>query len=416
MELGFNPYAPCVMHIDINSCFATCEQQAYPNLRGKPLVIAAYTTPRGFVLSPSIEAKRVGIKMGMTVGEARQIYPRVIVRDPDPALIRSVHIKFRNLLKSYSASVTPKSIDEVVIDFSGTTYMDRDFREVGREIKMKIKKEIGDWIWCNVGISTNRFLAKLAAGIHKPDGLDVITFLNLKEVYKTRTLIDLPGINVNFEARLNAYNIFTPLQFLAAPSILLQYRVFKSILGRQWYQRLRGWEVDNIDFARKSYGQNYALGKQTADQKEIAKLLLRLVEKMGRRLRRANFQAQGVSLGILYTDQTYWHKSQRFSTNLMTTEELYSKLLWLLKKQPIIKKIRNLSVSCFDLISSSIQQLELFGGKEKKYKIQEAVDSVNNKWGDFTLTSPSAMGMRNIILDRIAFGQSRELEEIYNYN
>jgi len=404
---------PSLMHIDLNSCFATCEQQAYPNLRGKPLVIAAYTTPRGFVLSPSIEAKRVGIKMGMTVGEARQVYPRVIVRDPDPPLIRSVHIKFKNLLKAYSASVTPKSIDEVVIDFSGTPYIEKDLKDVGREIKMKIKREIGDWISCNVGISTNRFLAKLAAGLHKPDGLDVITFSNLREIYKTRTLIDLPGINVNFQARLNAYKIFTPLEFLEAPVTILQHRVFKSVLGRQWYQRLRGWEVDNIDFARKSFGQNYALGKQTANQKEIAKLLLRLVEKMGRRLRRANFQARGISLEILYTDQTYWHKSQKFSSNLATTYELYSKSLWLIKQQPIIKKVRNLSVSCFDLIPFSIQQLELFGDKEKRYKIQEAVDSVNNKWGEFTLSSSSMMGMKNVILDRIAFGQSKELEEIY---
>jgi len=414
MDLTLNTTAPSLMHIDLNSCFATCEQQAYPNLRGRPLVIAAYTTPRGFVLSPSIEAKSLGIKMGMTVGEVRQVYPQVIVRDPDPPLIRSVHLKLKNLLKRYSASVTPKSIDEVVIDFAGTPYMDEDLKEVGKEIKRKIRREIGDWVSCNVGISMNRFLAKLAAGLHKPDGLDVITSFNLREVYKTRTLIDLPGINVNFQARLNAYNIFTPLEFLEAPVTILQHRVFKSILGRQWYQRLRGWEVDNIDFERKSYGQNYALGKQTADQKEIAKLLLRLVEKMGRRLRRANFQARGISLGIIYIDQTYWHKSQKFSSDLATTEELYSKSLWTLQQQPIVKKVRNLSVSCFDLVPSHTQQLELFGEKERRYKIQEAIDSINNKWGEFTVTSLYGIGMKNIILDRIAFGQSKELEEIYN--
>lgn len=396
------------MHIDLNSCFATVEQQAYPNLRGKPIVVAAYTTPRGFVLAPSIEAKRLGIKMGMTVGEARSICPRVIVRDPDPALIRYTHSKFRALLSRYSSSVTPKSIDELVIDFEGTPYMEADLAGVGKEIKAKIRKEVGEWISCNVGIATNRFLAKLAAGLHKPDGLDIITYQNIQGIYKTKTLIDLPGINVNFQRRLQAHNIFTPLQFLEASVEILQHRVFKSIVGRQWYQRLKGWEVDQVDFARKSFGQNYALGQQTADPRELAKLLLKLVEKMGRRLRRANFLARGIHLGILYTDQTYWQMSKKFITQLSTTQELYTKALWILSKQPVVKRVRDISVTCFDLAVGSVEQLELFGEQDKRRKTQRAIDEVNNKWGEFTVAYGRMLGMKDIILDRIAFGAVRD--------
>ena len=119
MELPLNKNKPLLMHIDLNSCFATVEQQANFHLRGKPLVIAAYTTPNGCVVSPSIEAKKLGIRVGMTVRDARLICRDVIVRDPDPELVRDVHIRFKTIFKDYSPSVTPKSIDEAVIDFVG---------------------------------------------------------------------------------------------------------------------------------------------------------------------------------------------------------------------------------------------------------------------------------------------------------
>ena len=114
--------------------------------------------------------------------------------------------------------MVPKSIDEAVIDFSrvqATTK--RSVEDIGREIKERMKKEIGEWIRCNVGIGTNRFLAKLAASLHKPDGLDVITHENLRKVYAAIPLLDLCGINVRHQARLQAAGIFTPLQFLDAP-------------------------------------------------------------------------------------------------------------------------------------------------------------------------------------------------------
>ena len=92
MSLALNHNPPTIMHVDLNSCFATIEQQANPLLRGKPIVVAAYDSPNGCVVAPSIEAKRYGIKTGMTVRDARLLYPRVIVRTPDPPKYRSVHI------------------------------------------------------------------------------------------------------------------------------------------------------------------------------------------------------------------------------------------------------------------------------------------------------------------------------------
>src|SRR5947209_9470041 len=153
MQLAFNHNVPTIMHIDLNSCFATVEQQANPLLRGKPIAVAAYTTPNGCVISPSIEAKRYGVKVGMTVREARLLYPPIVILPPDPPKYRAVHLRFSRLFREYSPDVVPKSIDEAVIDFTySQALFHKDLASIAREIKKRIRKEIGDWISCSIGI------------------------------------------------------------------------------------------------------------------------------------------------------------------------------------------------------------------------------------------------------------------------
>src|SRR5918992_4682581 len=295
MALPINRNQPLIMHVDLNSCFATIEQQANPLLRGKPIVVAAYNSPNGCVVAPSIEAKQYGIKTGMTVRDARLLYPAVIVRTPDPAKYRAVHLQFRNIFKDYSPDVSPKSIDEAVIDFTDTYALyHRSLIDIGQEIKRRFRNEIGEWMVCSIGIGTNRFLAKLAASLQKPDGLTTIDHTSVLNVYQAVSLLDLSGINTRYQARLNAYGIHTPMEFYSASLDTLKKQVFQSINGYYWYLRLRGFEIDQIDFARKSFGNTYALGKQTNEPKALAKLLMKLCEKTGRRLRRAGYQAAGV--------------------------------------------------------------------------------------------------------------------------
>jgi DNA polymerase IV len=279
MPLPINRNQPLIMHVDLNSCFATIEQQANPLLRGKSLVVAAYNSPGGCVVAPSIEAKRYGIKTGMTVRDAKLLYPAVIVRTPDPAKYRAVHMQFRKIFTDYSPAVSPKSIDEAVIDFTDTYALyNRSLLDIGREIKRRFREEIGEWMRCSIGIGTNRFLAKLAASLQKPDGLTVIDHTNVLAVYQHVSLLDLNGINTKYQARLNAAGIFTPMEFFGAFLDTLKKRVFQSINGYYWFLRLRGYEIDQIDFERKSFGNMYALKQQTNNRKELAKLLMKLCE------------------------------------------------------------------------------------------------------------------------------------------
>lgn len=409
-QVLINHNDPTLMHIDLNSCFATIEQQANPLWRGKPLVVAAYDSPGGCVLAPSIEAKKFGVKTGNTVRDAKQLCPEVIVRMPDPYKYHAVHVKLMNLFRNYTPEVTPKSVDEAVLDFRGTKALNRGLDTVATEIKQKIKKEVGEWLTVSVGISTNRFLAKFASSLHKPDGLDVVTHQNLEEVYKGRTLIDLPGINVRYEARLNVAGIFTPLDFLKAPRQLLE-EVFHGIVGFYWYLRLRGYEIDEVIFPRRSFGQEYALGKKTNDPRELSKLLMKLCEKMGRRMRRSGFRAGGIYVACVYEDYTFAHKAELQRTLMYSTKSLFLAAMRVLNKLGYQKKVSQLSVSCYGLAKTTQEQLSLLTNVEKERKLTQALDRINDRYGDFVITPALMMGMDDLVLERVAFGGVRNLIE-----
>jgi DNA polymerase IV len=411
MEIRINTEKPLTMHIDLNSCFATIEQQANPLLRGKVMVVAAYGTENGCILAPSIEAKRYGIKTGMRIKEARYLYPDLIIRTPDSAKYRDVHLKFKKIFQDYSPNVYPKSIDEAIIDFRPTQALFPDLLAIGGEIKQRIKDEIGEWIVCSIGIAPNRFLAKLGASIHKPDGLTMIDHTNLMEIYASCELLDFCGINTRYLSRLNSWGIYTPLDFFNASSFALHKQVFKSVVGSHWYNRMRGYEVDDTEFEMKSIGQQYALQKHTNDSLELSRLLMKLCEKMGRRLRYSKMQAHGIHVGVRYQDYSYWHHGEKVPAELYTTAELYKRAWKVLCNQPNPSVVSLLSVHCFDLTPAAQSQLELFNEQKLRHRqVSNTVDQLNDMYGEFVVTPATMMKMNDTILDRIAFGRIRELE------
>jgi DNA polymerase-4 len=318
-----------------------------------------------------------------------------------------VHVQFRNIFKDYSPAVSPKSIDEAVIDFTDTYALyNRSLTDIGQEIKRRFRREIGEWMKCSIGINTNRFLAKLAASLQKPDGLTTIDHTNVLSVYERVSLLDLNGINTRYQARLNAYGIHTPIEFFQASLDTLKKQVFQSIVGYYWFLRLRGYEIDQVDFARKSFGNTYALGKQTNDPRELARLLMKLCEKTGRRLRKAGYTAQGVHVACVYTDFSFWHTGRKVEIPLYTTREIYLKALRLLNQSGYSKQVRNLAISVYDLVPHQSEQLEMFSSKS--HAVAGAMDKINDKYGEFVITPALMMGMDETIIDRISFGRVKE--------
>ena len=408
LELSLNYNQPLIMHVDLNSCFAMIEQQANPLLRNRPVGVAAYDTPKGIILAASYDAKAKGVKVGTSVSEAKLLCPGIVVLTPDPDKYFDAHARFRKVLLNYTSSITPKSVDEFVIDFAGSPALRNGIplEEIGRQIKQGVKDSLGEYVTINVGIGPNRFLAKLAAGLNKPDGLDVINATNLRATYAGLTLIDLPGINTRYSARLNLAGIYTPLEFLDAPMPKLKHQVFHSINGFYWYLRLRGHEIDSVDFKRKSFGQQYAIGKKTADKQELARLLMKLCEKAGRRLRQDGYSAYGINLWLAFADRTYWSRRQKTAVALYSTQDIFRAAQSLLEEVPILTLATNIGVTVYNLNSMTPYQLGLFDNQRGDNRaLARAADAVNDRYGEFTLVPALMANMEETIIRRVAFGQ-----------
>jgi DNA polymerase IV len=412
--LGFNPASPTVMHIDINSCFATIEQQANPLLRKKPVAVAAYDTPNGCILAASYEAKRCGVQgveTGMRVKEAKKLCPNLIVLKPDPWKYRNVHLAFRELLSTYTNDFHAKSIDEFVVQFEGTPSLKRySMEKIGEELKERIAEEIGDYLTVSIGIASNRFLAKTASNLKKPDGLSSIVFENHEEIFKRYDTTFLSGIKKRNAQRLHRVGINTIYDFYKSDLWRLR-AAFHSINSYYWYLRLRGWEIDDTLFGRKTYGNSYSLPKPFQSPKELAPILAKLITKTTTRMRNAGFGSRGVHIAIQYRDGNYWHTGQSFPRVLFETNDIYKEAFRILCLSPYNTPVRNLAVSCYDLVKIDTLQLELFSDIERKDRATKAMDTVNKRYGEFSLTSGRMIHTGKFVPDRIAFGNVKELEE-----
>ncbi len=398
------------MHIDLNSCFATVEQQARPLLRGRPVVVVNRRTDTTSIVTASYEAKARGIKVGMRVRDAKLLVPEVVALESDPAKYRFVYHKLLGIMSDYSAHVSMKSIDEGAIDFHQATeaMRFRELREIGAEIKQRLKDEIGSAMRCNIGISTNRFLAKTAASLHKPDGLDVIDATNLRATLASLHLTDLTGIARHNEVRLKAVGITTPLQFLDADEVTLHKIVFKSIVGQQWYQRLRGYEVDDVASTIKRVGRQYVLESRTLGRDEIVKRLHHLCESVGSRLRAQRKVARGVYVYAKTPDHQYWHASQMsqlpFSSD--TTINVLAQQLF----QAAPRMIQEIGVHCYELSDEGDGQLSLFGDVIMRERhLVHAIDEINQRYGDRTVHAADTLQTGEFVKQKIPFGSTRYL-------
>ncbi len=420
--MDFHNTPPVVMHVDLNSCFATVEQQANPLFRGKPTVVAAYTTNNGCILAASKEAKLLGIKTGMPVGEGKRRYQKLIVLPPDPGKYRVVNHQLTKLLGSYTDLLSVESIDEMVLSLLDTPALYRQMQKDGdvlsamasiaHEMKARIRNEIGEWLTVSIGIAPNRYLAKVASNLQKPDGLRWITKETITEVFQGLELEDLCGIKTANATRLRFAGIPSPSAMLEASEEELA-RAFHSILGYHWWRRLHGWEdggmyksFDETEDPQKTFGQSYALPKgYTPTDPRLWQILAQLVMKMGKRLREAGCTAHGVGLSLLFTDYSHWHTQEKHMVPLFADSDFYERMRDILKVAPE-RPVRILAVFCYQLDHDIYTQMSLLPEENKKRDITIAIDKVQERFGDFVITPGRMMNMEQRVLDRIAFGKA----------
>lgn len=423
---NFNTARPLVMHIDLNSCFATVEQQARPRLRGRPVAVLNRRTEHTMIITASYEAKARGVKLGMKFRDAKKLCPDLVGVESDPPKYRYVYHKLMDIMSDYSPHVVMKSIDEGVIDFKQApeAIRERDMVEIAQEIKQRLLDEIGCWMRCNIGIATNRFLAKTAAGMNKPNGLTVITAENLRETLGRLELEDLTGIAGRNHKRLAQVGITTPLEFLDADRIVLRKMVFHSINGDQWYQRLRGWEVDDVSSDVTTVGRQYVLEAYDMPRGQVEQRLHNLAESVGAKLRSQGKSARGVgvyarfyaSAGELSDSNgrwgrrgSYWHEKVLAPLPFFSDQAIWEAARQVFRHAPP-GSIREIGMHCYHLHNGCGDQLSLFGDElAREQQVTWAVDEINARYGMRTIHSAATLGTDQFVKQKIPFGSTRYL-------
>ncbi len=397
---------PQIMHIDLNSAFATAEQQAHPSLRGKPMGVTNRISKHCCVIAASYEAKARGVTVGMRLDEVRQLAPDFVILETDPQKYHHVYQSLARIMKDYSPHVRMKSIDEGIIDFRGTDEHNshRSLTDIGKEIKHRIRHEIGSWMRVNIGIGTNHFLAKQAANWHKPDGLDVLDHRNLHAYYEQIKLTDISGIAAHYEARLQAAGIFTPRAFLAASADCLRRQVFKSVVGEDWHQRLRGYEVDAQPTKLGSIGRQFVLDVRTHDSAVIIPRFHYLCETTAQKLRFRGVDARGILVWVQLQNGESWYTRKMHKASFYTNADVYQRALYLFNQRPQHAPVAVMGVTCYQLSPSARNQVSLLDSLNKQAWLTEAVDEINERYGMFTIASADALHGHAFVKQKIPFG------------
>jgi DNA polymerase IV len=415
-ELGLNTASPTTLVVDLNCAFASIEQQHDPSLRGKPLAIAAYATNAATIVSSSREARDLGIKTGMKVFEAKAIYPRVLVMEPNPPRYREVSDRLMEILERHSPDLLRMSIDEASMNLVGTPDLVRLGPEgVGVAVKKALRAEVGECITCSVGISTSIWMAKQASNLNKRDGLERIDHTNLISAFARLQLTDLSGIAEASARRLQLGGIDTPLDFLRANPEQLRRAGMHEDHANGWLKRLRGFEVSNFDgVARKSYSHSHVMARATSSQRELEELLMRLSEMVGRRLRAAGRRGSVVSVGVVYRPVAgRFSKQVTLPAPISTGEEIYRAALGLLAARQPRREVGTLGVGLSGLTHAETGQLDLFAAaaRPRNERLEKAMDVIRDRFGEDAVQRARLLGRAPVVRDRIAFGNTGHPDE-----
>lgn len=411
--------SPTVLFIDMNSFFASCEQQDNYWLRGRPVGVCVYTGRHGCVIAPSIEAKLQGVKTGMRLDQAILLCPELVPVETHPRRYREYHVKIVEVLRTFSDDVVPKSIDEAVVDLTNYQLVYKDMRQVALSIKQAINKKVGDWLRCSIGIAPNVFLAKLASDVQKPDGLTVITPETIDDVLRSLTLTDLPGIGHRMAARLAAGGVHTPLDLRYASPNHLQ-AVCKSIVGWHWHLRLNfGGEVDlsTNDELKSMSAMRTISTEQRQTTERLEELLQALCLTLERRMVNKGLFCQDMSFSCRYHTGKTYNYEVHFSEPKQDGPELYQIIRERLAKfqaahncEPVLNEhLRSMSLVVFRFIPAEVVPLNLFTTDSRKDTLRKTLYDLKTKFGADKLVRATELRDNPIYRDVIGFGNIKDL-------
>lgn len=394
------------LFLDLNAYFASVEQQERPELRGKPIAVVPLLADTTFVIAASYQAKRFGVKTVMRVDEAKRLCPEIQLIPARP----TVYVHYHNLILQAVEDVLPvekvHSVDEMSFRLIGEERRVDRALSFAKRLKETIRKEAGACMRCSIGIAPNRFLAKVATEMQKPDGLVVLRTEELPERLYGLELTDFPGINRKTKARLNTAGVFTVTQMCEASQRRLR-EAFGSIVGERWFHLLRGEDVRFEAAEGKSLSHSHVLAPALRTEEGCRQVILRLMSKAAARLRANGFAASRIEVYV--SGKRSWSAAVRFgATNDSVTFTEHFSEMWQAREFSGPMKA---GVVFTDLGPVESVTPSLFEPTGPRMMMSKAVDSVNRKYGKNTIYLAAMEAARDSAPERIAFNKTWLFQE-----
>ncbi len=383
-----------ILLIDMDSYFASVEQQSNPALRGKPIAVIG-SGKRTVVTTASYEAREFGVKTGMNMWEAKKLCPQLILVVGNNRKYTHTCKMLNEIYSRYTSEVEAYSIDEAFLDITDSLKLFGSPLEIGSMIRKEVKERFG--LNATVGIAPNKLMAKLAAELAKPDGLMYMKQKDIPAVLEKLPLDTLWGIGKKTARKLNDMGISTCGQLGRAPVSIL--RDHFGIIGERL--KLMGMGIDSSpvmsnEETAKSVGHSMTLPHDIWDKKDIEAYMLKLSEMVGRRARRHELKGDTVTVTIRYKSFRTFTKQLKITKYLNDTHDIHKTAMEIIRSIQLRDSIRLLGVSLSGLKNSKDPaQLDLLSDHVKKESLLETADSINDRHGDSTVSWATYMTHRS---------------------
>ena len=297
---------------DLNSYFASCEQQENPDLRGKPIAVAPLLSNTTCAIAASYEAKAYGVKTGTNIGEARKMCPGLIVAPSRPKLYVEYHHRILDAIESCIPIEHVMSIDEVACVLDRSQQTPEAVMRLSGEIKQAIRERVGECLTISVGAASNKLLAKLASDMQKPDGLTILEPEQMPEKILHLKIEDICGIGANMSRRLKEAGIDTMPKLWNAEPHTLQ-RVWGGVVGKRFHALLHGEDLPAPPRQKRSIGHQHVLAPEQRSIEQAKTTVQELLVRAALRLRQEKLYCRRLSVDIKWTqDRGHWIDDRSF--------------------------------------------------------------------------------------------------------
>ncbi len=410
------------LFLDLNSYFASVEQELRPELRGRPIAVVPVVTDTTCCIAASYEAKAFGVKTGVQVGEAKRLCPGLVLVDARHQAYVDYHHRILEAVERCVPISAVMSIDEMACSLVGREQPLMAALALAERVKASIREHAGATLRCSIGLAPNRYLAKIASDMEKPDGLVALTPDILHAALCGLALRDLPGVGARMEKRLAGSGIETMPQLLALDREAI-HKVWGGTGGEKLWHWLRGEDFQDPRLEhQKSLSQSHVLPPALRSDQGAYAVLHKLLHKAAMRLRSARLWTNQVTVTVKYAvsskeaarrhhsgiPQNAWSQSTSVieCQDNQTLVEVLQKLWARRPRTSQHDKPFYVGIWLGELVPDHLHTLSLFSGLEsesKRTRLASTMDALNHKYGTDTVASASMLLARAAAPTRIAF-------------